>query len=32
MHAKLVLNYIANVERMLAANPKLRARALGMPR
>lgn len=32
MHARMVLDHIARIERQLAANPKLRARALGLPR
>lgn len=32
MHARDVLAHIARLERALAANPKLRARALGLPR
>lgn len=32
MHARMVLNHIARVERRLAADPKLRARAMGLPR
>jgi hypothetical protein len=32
MQARLVLEYIARIERQLAASPRLRARALGLPR